>query len=139
MIEFTIPGEPTAKGRARSFVRNGHVAHFTPEKTARYEKLVKDAARKAMAGRPPIEQPVYLSVRAFLGIGASWSKKRQAAALAGLERPTKKPDLSNVIKAIEDGMNGIAFVDDSQIVRLSCSKHWSDQPRVEISIAEEKA
>jgi len=47
-ISFTIPGEPVAKGRARSCVRNGHIAHYTPEKTALYENLVRLAAQQAM-------------------------------------------------------------------------------------------
>ena len=32
-VAFFVPGEPVAKGRARAFVRHGHVAHYTPEKT----------------------------------------------------------------------------------------------------------
>ena len=30
-VAFFVPGEPVAKGRARAFVRHGHVAHYTPE------------------------------------------------------------------------------------------------------------
>lgn len=138
MIEFTIPGEPVAKGRARAFVRNGHVAHYTPDKTARYENLVKLAAQQAMAGREPHEGPLRLIVRAYLGVGMSWSKRRRAAALEGLERPTKRPDLDNIVKAIKDGANGVAWRDDSQVVRLVAEKAWSDLPRVEVLIDELK-
>ena len=38
----TIPGVPVAKGRARAFVRNGHVGHYTPDKTARDMNQVID-------------------------------------------------------------------------------------------------
>lgn len=137
-IQFTIPGEPVAKGRARAFVRNGHIAHHTPDKTARYENLVKLAAQEAMHGKPPCEGPVKLTVCAYMGIGTSWSKKRQAAALEGRERPTKKPDVDNIVKAIKDGLNGVAWRDDSQVVRLVADKHWSDTPRVFVAISEVK-
>lgn len=139
MIVFTIPGEPVAKGRARAFVRNGRVAHHTPDKTARYENLVKLAAADAFGERKPLDGPVALYVEAYLGVGASWSRKRREAALAGLERPTKRPDVDNIVKAIKDGLNGVAWIDDSQVVRLVAAKHWSDLPRVEVRIKEVSA
>jgi len=134
---FTVPGEPVAKGRARSFVRNGRVGHFTPEKTAVFENLVRLAAQSATAGAKPISGAVALSVRAFFGIPASWSKKRHSEALNGFVHVTKRPDLDNVIKAVKDGMNGVVWVDDSQVVILDgCSKSYSDRPRVEVVVVE---
>lgn len=138
-ISFIIPGEPVGKGRARAFVRHGRVGHYTPEKTANYENLVKLAAAEAMKGRSPTDKPVALYVRAYLAIGASWSKKRQQAALQGLEYPTKKPDLDNIIKAIKDGCNGVVWKDDAQVVDSGASKRWTDRPHVEVRIVEVKA
>lgn len=134
-LHFTIPGEPVAKGRARSFVRNGHVAHYTPEKTARYENLVRLAAQQAMAGGAPIEGPVHLVVSACLGIPVSWSLKKQRAAAVGEIRPTKKPDLDNIVKAIKDGMNGVTWRDDAQVVEVEASKTYG-QPCVKVVVRE---
>jgi len=132
IVRFTVPGEPTAKGRARSFVRNGHVAHYTPEKTARYENLVKLAAQQAMQGRAPVDGPLRLTVHAFFSIPASWSAKKRAAAVG---KPViKKPDASNILKAIEDGMNGVVYIDDAQCAILRASKSYAEQPRVEIVV-----
>lgn len=39
------------------------------------------------------------------------------------ESDTIKPDVDNIAKAIMDALNGVAFDDDSQVVRLRCSKH----------------
>ena len=39
------------------------------------------------------------------------------------ERDTYKLDADNVAKAVLDAMNGLAFVDDSQVVSLSVTKH----------------
>ena len=132
-IIFTIPGEPVAKGRARSFVRNGHVAHYTPDKTARYENLVKLAAQQAMGEKEPVECAVGLIVRAFMGIPTSWSMKKQRAAALGEITPTKRPDLDNIIKAIKDGANGVTWKDDSQVVDVRASKRYG-QPRVEVEV-----
>lgn len=134
-ITFTIPGEPVAKGRARSFIRAGHVAHYTPEKTARYENLVKLAAQQAMdrADVPPLEGPVALVVRAFLGIPKSWSLKKQRQAAIGEITPTKRPDLDNIVKAIKDGANGVTWKDDSQVIDVRASKRYGT-PRVEVEV-----
>lgn len=132
-VAFTIPGEPVAKGRARSFIRAGHVAHYTPDKTARYENLVKLAAQQAMADVPPLEGPVSLVVRAFLGIPQSWSLKKQRSAAIGELTPTKRPDLDNIVKAIKDGANGVTWKDDSQVIDVIASKRYG-QPRVEVEV-----
>lgn len=140
LVRFTIPGDPVAKGRARSVTRRGkggasYIAHITPEKTERYEARVAVFAQQAMAGAQPAEGAVSLSVQAYFPIPASWSKKRQQAARDGLEHHTKKPDLDNVIKAVKDGMNGVAWKDDSQVVAMiDCRKLYSDTPRVEVIV-----
>lgn len=132
-ISFTIPGEPVAKGRARSFIRAGNIAHYTPDKTARYENLVKLAAQQAMA-RAPLEGSVSLTIRAFFSIPVSWSLKKQRAAALGELRHTKRPDLDNVVKAIKDGANGVVWKDDSQVDDVRASKRYG-QPRVEVEVS----
>jgi Holliday junction resolvase RusA-like endonuclease len=113
-ISFTIPGEPVAKGRPRSFVRGGHVGHYTPEKTARYENLVKLAAQQVFSA--PFEGAVDLVIRAFMGIPRSWSQEKKDAAFRDEIMPVKRPDLDNIVKAIKDGLNGVAWKDDAQLV-----------------------
>jgi Holliday junction resolvase RusA-like endonuclease len=132
-ITFTIPGQPIAKGRARSCLRNGHIAHYTPEKTARYENLVRLAAQQAMNGQSPIESAIALIVRAFLPIPVSWSLKKQRAAAVGEVTPTRRPDLDNIVKAIKDGANGVAWKDDAQVVDVQASKRYGT-PRVEVEV-----
>lgn len=133
-IAFTIPLTPTAKGRARSFIRGGHVGHFTPQKTVVYENVVAHCASIAMGSEKPLDGPVSLLMEAYLPIPASWSKKRQEAALMGFEKPAKKPDLDNLVKSVTDGMNGIVWKDDSQVVVICCSKSYSDRPRTEVRV-----
>ncbi len=132
-VTFTIPGEPVAKGRARAFIRAGHVGHYTPDKTARYENLVRLAAQQAMVGIAPIEGAVSLTMRAIFSIPASWSMKKQRAAALGEFAHTKRPDLDNVLKAIKDGSNGVVWKDDSQVVDVRASKRYG-APCVEVSV-----
>lgn len=134
MIDFTIPGTPVAKGRARSFRHGDQIRHVTPDKTVRYENLVAHQANIAMGAASPLEGAVRLCVMAYFPIPASWSKTRQKAALDGFEHVTKKPDIDNIVKSLCDGMNGIVFHDDCQVVSLVSNKAYSDRPRVEVQV-----
>lgn len=49
--------------------------------------------------------------------------------IKGEIRPTKKPDLDNVAKIICDGLNKIAYEDDSQIIDLTVTKYYAEIPK----------
>ncbi|KVN30719.1 endodeoxyribonuclease RusA [Burkholderia pyrrocinia] len=135
-IEFVVPGKPVAKGRPRFARQGGFVRAYTPEATERYENLVKMAAREAMRDAQPYEGPVRLIVNIGLPIPTSWSAKRQNAAAAGAIGATKKPDADNVVKALKDGMNGVVYADDGQVVDLWISKRYARVPGVRIEAIE---
>lgn len=111
-----------------------HARLFTPKKTANYESLIAVAAQQAMAGRELIAGPVLMELRIVVPVAASWSKKKTTAALAGEVMPTKKPDADNVLKAICDGINGIVFRDDVQVVNVSLSKRFGPTPGVTVRV-----
>ena len=64
----------------------------------------------------------------------SWSKKKTASALAGIVRPTKRPDVDNYAKAALDALNTVVFADDSQITELNVSKHYDQRPGLTITV-----
>lgn len=134
-VEFTVPGEPTAKGRPNFYEdkRTGKRHAVTPAKTVEYENLVKlEYQRQCGRARFPDEAMLAATLTAYYGIPGSASKRRKAAMLAGVLRPTKKPDVDNVIKAVLDALNHLAYRDDVQVVELTFHKLWSDRPRVEV-------
>lgn len=133
-ISITVPGEPVAKGRPR-FTRTGHV--YTPKKTAIYETAVRMSVMAAMKGHKIVTGAVRLTVTAFFPIPASYPLSKKAKAKAGILRHTKRPDLSNVVKAVEDALNGIGYADDAQIVSLIAKKAYSEIPRTEIIVEAE--
>ena len=103
---------------------------YTPEKTASYEQLVRLEAERSMRGQALLAGPVELILEIYPGVPASWSKKKQAAALAGEIYPTKKPDIDNVVKAVCDAFNGSVWLDDVQVVDLHVVRRFSDDPKV---------
>jgi Holliday junction resolvase RusA-like endonuclease len=52
-----------------------------------------------------------------------------------IKRP-KKPDIDNLIKSVCDGLNGVAYKDDSQIVKLTSSKIFANRDGIDIYIKE---
>lgn len=133
-MTFRVYGEPVAKGRPR-FTRQGRT--YTPKRTHDYESEVAMMAKAAMGSSEPLETPVTVCVYATFPIPQSYSKKRTEACLNGSERHIKRPDLDNCVKAITDGMNGIVYKDDSQIVNLHAKKVYGTTPMVEVFVKED--
>lgn len=128
-IAFTVPGEPVAKARAR-VTQNGT---YTPRDTRRYEASVRATGKAAMGRLRPCRDSVQMTLVVFLPIPASWSKRKRAQALAGLVHPLSRPDLDNFEKSVTDALNGVVYVDDSQICDVVKSKRYSDEPRVSVT------
>jgi Holliday junction resolvase RusA-like endonuclease len=131
-VIIELPGEPRGKGRPRFARRTGHA--FTPQKTASYEACLRHEAALAMSGRLPLKGALAVQIGAYFGVPTSWGAKKRAAALAGEIRPTKRPDADNICKML-DGLSGIVFGDDAQIVSAIIEKHYSDRPRLRVEVA----
>lgn len=136
-IRFTVPGEPTGKGRPRVYKVNGISRAITPQKTLSYENLVKWIVSESMQ----VEQltgEIEAEIKAYYAIPKNMTKKNRQLIEEGKLHPTKKPDLDNVAKIILDALNGIAYKDDSQVVILHIEKEYADdeKPRVEVALRE---
>jgi len=107
---------------------------FTPPKTASYEGVIAMAGTQAMAGRTLLEGAVLVELRIVLSIPQSKSKRWKAQAVAGEVFPTKKPDMDNVIKAIYDGLNGVVWKDDVQVVDAFVRKRYGEVPGVHVRV-----
>jgi Holliday junction resolvase RusA-like endonuclease len=135
VITFTIPGAPVGKGRpiaGKSFA--GFTTLRTPPKTLRYESEVKLFAAQAMEGRTLMDGAVSVRLDVFCAIPKSMTKKDRVLVERNELFPTKKPDLDNVLKAVCDGLNGVVWKDDVQVVSARVSKRYSDEPRVCVSV-----
>ncbi|AEV24609.1 holliday junction resolvase [Azospira oryzae PS] len=135
-IAFVIPGAPVGKGRPKFARRGSFTVAYTPEKTASYENLVKVKAEQAMAGRPVIEGAVSVVIWLYVTPPASWSQKKQRAALEGAILPTSKPDVDNVVKGIFDACNDIVWRDDKQACDVVVKKRYSDTARATVQVRE---
>ena len=132
-IFFTVP-QVSGKGRPR-FARQGtFVKTYTDAKTLTYEKSIQTYAKQAMGSTSPLIGAVAAYLHIGIPIPSSYSKTRQKACIEGFERPTKKPDIDNIVKAVLDGMNGIVYLDDKQVVDLHLTKVYSETEGINILI-----
>jgi Holliday junction resolvase RusA-like endonuclease len=141
-VTFKAEGKPMGKGRPRVVQRNGKTRAYTPEKTASYEQYIKLCFMTAEGGNcfreNCYESPLKLSVKAYYEIPKGFSKKKREAALNPLAspeiRPGVRPDIDNIVKAVLDALNKLAFRDDSRVVELQAEKYYADKPYIEVTL-----
>ena len=121
-----IPHIPTAKGRPR-YTRQGRC--YTPKKTLEAEQFVQLIAQTQI-GSKRLSGALVVELLAVSPVPASWTKKKQAAALTGEIRPASKPDFDNILKLYCDALNGLLWEDDKQVVDGRCIKCYGEEPAV---------
>lgn len=131
MIRIVLAGAVMGKQRPR-FTQAGQQP-YTPQKTVHYEARLAYAAQQAMAGRPLLSGPLRVDIDVRMAVPLSKPKKWRAQALAGVIRPTKKPDIDNVSKFI-DALNLVVWSDDAQIAELSARKFYSESPALIVTV-----
>lgn len=131
IVRIELAGSPQGKGRPRFSRKTG--CAYTPAATRRYEDVLRYTAQETMAGRPPLDGPLDLTVEAYMPIPRSWSRRRQSMAAHGLIRPTTRPDFDNLLKAC-DALNKVVWNDDAQVVRVRCEKAYSVRPRLVVIV-----
>lgn len=106
-----VDTKPRPKGRPRVLPTG---RSYTPKATVDAERVVKEAWQRA--GYPKMDGPLRLAIE-FDGDGYT-------ITLSEAHHNSKmRADLDNLAKLVLDGLNGVAYDDDKQVVHLNCSKH----------------
>ena len=131
-----VLGDPVAQGRPRFSRQGGFVKAYAPAKSRDYKQYVRLVAAQDTPA-VPVTGAVVLSLKIYRAMPKSMSKAKREAALAGQLRPTTKPDVSNVLKGVEDALKGLWYADDSQIVGYGeIGKWYAESPRIEVTMTE---
>lgn len=126
--------EPVPKGRPRFHVQGRRVITFTPQKTHMFEQTIAFEYAQKCKEVFDRKTPIDVSIVFGLPIPKTTTKTRRREMESGQMRHIKKPDVDNLVKAVLDALNGIAYEDDAQIVSIVASKKYSAEPFVEIYI-----
>ncbi len=109
VARFTVPGEPMSKARARFTHYGGKPGAYTPEATKAAEQRMAWAFRQAAPGH--------------VDDGAT----RYGVMALFFHGTRQRRDVDNMLKLVCDGLNGIAWRDDSQVDEVS-ARRGNDVP-----------
>lgn len=120
MIAFDVLGTPVTQGSARGFVVNGRavVTHDKRKQLMDWRNAIASAAQAC--GGQKAERGVPVWVR------ATFRLQRPQSAPKRIVRPTTKPDLDKLSRALLDAGTGILWTDDSQVVSLQVVKRFAE-------------
>jgi len=122
VIKFVINARPQPK--ERPYLIRGNKRR-TPPRTVNFELLVKCEFRA--------QHPFHEILTGPVGMSVDIQFRRPKTVKKGYWH-TGPGDADNIIKAISDGLNRAAWVDDRQVADLRSIKHWGDSDRIVVSI-----
>lgn len=102
-VHFTVPGRPVPKHRHRTTLIGGKVISYTPRKVREFEQSVGWAAKAA--GVPMLEGPLAVEIHCYVSPRGPI------------------PDADNLAKSVLDGLTGVAWQDDRQVVDVRAVRH----------------
>ena len=129
-ISFTVPGQPQGKLRPRW----SRTRMYSPQKTVDYETYIKEMFVISYPDFVLLEGALEITIKAWMMIPKSTSKKRAKLMIDRVIRPDKKPDWDNLSKVVGDALEGLAYKNDAQIVDGILHKYYTMQPRLEVKI-----
>ena len=73
---------------------------------------------------------IFIRPKGHFGTGRNEGKLKKTAP----RFHTVKPDLSKIVRAAEDAMSGVVYIDDSQVCERFAKKKYGNRPGVEIFV-----
>lgn len=136
-ISFTVFCKPEPQGSVRAFTPKGWTRPILTSDNKDLKSFRQELAGAALRARTkadhfdvmfPKHEPVELHLACYFNRPPSAPKKRACHVV--------KPDLSKLVRAIEDALTGIIYTDDAQIVCIHASKHYGSPERVSLEVSE---
>lgn len=133
-ISFSVQGIPVPKGSFTPTKNGGFRPAGNNVRIREWRTEVTYAARQAMGARKPFVGAIRLSADFSLPYPHSIIRKYQFGWLPHI----KKPDVDKLLRSICDHLNGLTWMDDSQVCYCVVNKHyaWDESPGVYIEVTE---
>jgi len=140
-ITLTIPGVPIAQPRQRHRTyqvgQRTCTANYTPARhpVQQWKAAVAVAWSEEVDGAP-LEGPLHLGVQFVLPRPKRLLTKRWRDLLVWHD---KKPDCDNLLKAVKDALNNLAWRDDSQVCQVYVEKRYAaadEMPHAVVEVRE---
>ncbi len=129
MIKITVNGTPIAKARPRFFRKKNFVGTYNPQETEEGRFLAEAIVQVRAQIDKPLSGPLCLYLcclfrrpKSHYGTGKNSGKLKPSAP----KFCTNKKDFDNLAKFYTDALNGIAYIDDKQIINATIDKQYAD-------------
>lgn len=137
-VMFTVLGHPEPGGSKRGIPIGDHVQVVDANKKVMpWRALVAGAAQEAMHEAEPMRGALGLVVTFYLqrpqghyGTGRNAGTVKAQAPRA----PTVRPDVTKLIRAVEDACTSIVWRDDAQVVLQVARKRYGTPERCEVEV-----
>ena len=126
-MKYIIPGDPIPLARAR--IGYGYRKMYDSQRQAKTHSAIY--LQSQQGPEPPLSGPLHLDVTFFLKMPKLSPRKRKERNYI---YHYYRPDLSNLIKFVEDVANKLLFLDDAQICCITSRKVYHEEPRTEFEI-----
>ena len=135
MIAFRVTGTAAPQGSKRH-VGGGRMIEMS-KALGPWRERVHAKAVETMAGAAPTTLPVRLSVRfTFMRPRSHYRSGKNQHLVKPSAPPVMMgaPDLSKLVRAIEDALTGVVFRDDALVVQLYAEKLYGEIPCCDIAV-----
>ena len=127
-IEFTVYGKPKGQPRARAYKRGDRAGVFSPNTADDWKNRIAIAYQAEERQKVPAKASVELCLSFTLERPKSHRTSKGALRKGVSRTHVSKPDVSNLVKLVEDVLTDCgAWADDSQVDELHSSKRWTSQ------------
>lgn len=120
MISFRVNGIPIPQGSMK--VINGRVLHSQGSALAVWRSLIGWEAK--LAGASPHKLPVRIKITFFM------PRPKTVKRLY----PSVAPDLDKLIRGVLDGLTGVAYEDDGQVIQIQAQKLYGAEVGAQIEL-----
>ncbi|MEI4273908.1 RusA family crossover junction endodeoxyribonuclease [Klenkia sp. LSe6-5] len=118
-LQVRVDGDPVGQGRL-SHVGRGVLVHSNAAELKPWRTKVGNAVVEALAGREPAHGHTPVELSLFFDVPRGTTVRRPL--------PAVRPDLDHLVRAVLDGLTGVLFVDDGQVVSISTEKRYAATP-----------
>ena len=131
-ITFEVAGDPVPQPRPRVSTRGGFARAYVPAKHPVHAYRRAIAHEAAKAGATPGRGIVSVVIDAVF-VRPKYHKTKRGVKVSAPEVP--RQDVDNVAKAVLDALNGVAWVDDTQVSRLVVEKSYGPEGRTIVRVS----
>lgn len=140
-LTFTVFGVPAPAGSKKGFYNpkaNRVIITDDSKRSRPWKAQVSDAAAGAMGERGLLDGALLLEVAFFRPRPKGHYKASGGLSAVGRRQPypVSKPDLTKLVRALEDALRSIVWRDDALVVVQRTMKVWGEPARATVTVRE---